>query len=100
MAPPAWPVYMPSYLPLSQAQQSSTQVECEELAMQRQESEAGELEVEMRTRALNLNVVRDTENRSATPSVRSSRTGTSQEQSPIKPKRTSSQVASQRSLPP
>ena len=97
MAPPAWPMYMPSYLPRPLAQQSSMQAKREELAMQCQELEARELEVERRTRALNLNAVRDAENRSAAPSVRSSRTHISQEQAPIKPKR--SQVASQRSLP-
>ena len=40
-------------------------------AIQRQDLEARELEVERRTRALNLNAVRDAEIRSAAPSVRS-----------------------------
>ena len=74
MASPAWPVYMPSCLPQPQAQQSSMQAEYKELAMQRQELEARGLEVERRTRALNLNAVRDAENRSAATSVRISRT--------------------------
>ena len=49
-------MYMPNYLPWPQAQQSSTQAEREELAMQRQDLEARELEVERKTRALNLTV--------------------------------------------
>ena len=69
MAPPAWPVYMPNYLPRPQAQQSSMQAEHEELAMQRQELEARELEVEWRTRAPNLNAVRDAETKSAAPTL-------------------------------
>ena len=84
MAPPAWPMYMPSYLPRPQAQWSFLEAEHEELAMQHQELEARELEVERRTRALNLNAVRDAETKSAAPSVRSSRTCTSHEQAPIK----------------
>ena len=36
MAPPAWPMHMPSYLPRPQIQQSSTQAKREQLAMQRQ----------------------------------------------------------------
>ena len=92
-------MYMPNYLPRPQAQQSSTQAEREELAMQRENLEARELEVERRTRALNLNDVRDAETRSAAPSASSSQTRTPQEQAPIKPRCASSQVASQRSLP-
>ena len=41
----------------------------EELAMQRQELEARELEVEWRTRAPNLNAVRDAETKSAAPTL-------------------------------
>ena len=78
MAPPACPMYMPSYLPRPQMEQSSTQSERELLAMQRQELEARELEVDRRTSALNLNAVRDDETRSAVPSVRCSRTHTAQ----------------------
>ena len=91
---PTWPMYMHSYLPRPQAQQSSMQAEREELTMQRQELEARELEVERRTRALNLNAVRDD-----APSVRSSQTPISQEQVSIKLKHASSQATSQRSLP-
>ena len=65
-------VYMPNYLPQPQAQQSSTQVEREEVAVQRQDLEARELEAERRTRALNLNAVRDAETKSPAPSNRSS----------------------------
>ena len=83
MAPPAWSVYMPSYPP--RPQQSSTQSERELLA-------------ESRTKALNLNAVRDAETRSAFPSGRSSRTLAPQEQALIKPERVSSQATSQRSL--
>ena len=73
MAPTTLPMYMPSYPTRPQMKQSSTQSERELLAMQRQELEARELEVERRTRALNLNAIRDAETRSAAPSVRSSR---------------------------
>ena len=61
MAPPAWPMYMPSYLPRPQVHQSSTQAGHEQLALQRQESEleARELKVERRTRALYLKAVRE-----------------------------------------
>ena len=60
MAPLAWPMYIPSYLPKPVAQQSSMQAECEELDRQRHDLEARELEVEQLTRALNLNLnVRD-----------------------------------------
>ena len=74
--------------------------EREELAMQCQELEARGLEVERRTRALNLNAVRDAESKSAAPSARSSRTRFfSQEQAAVMPKHASPQVASQRPLP-
>ena len=92
MAPTTLPMYMPSYLPRPQMKQPSTQSERELLAVQRQELKAGELEVERRTRALNLNAIRDAETRSAAPSVRSNRTCNSQKQAPIKPKRACSQA--------
>ena len=44
-----------------------------------------ELEVERRTRAINLNAVRNAETRSAVPSVRSKRTHTTREQGLVKP---------------
>ena len=100
MASPAWPMFMPSCLPWPQMDQFFTQAEREQLAMQRQELEARELEVERRTRALNLNAVRDAETKSAASLVRSSWTHTFQEQAPIKKKHAGSQAASQRSLPP
>ena len=99
MADPAWPMYMPNYLSMPQAQQSSTQAECEKLAMHRQDLEARELEVERRTRALNLNAVRGAETKSAAPSARSSKTHICHKQAPVMPKRAISQVTSQRSLP-
>ena len=68
--------------------------------MQGQELEARELEVERRTRAVNLNAVTDAKTESASFSVRSSRICTSQEQASIKPKCASFQFTSQRSLPP
>ena len=96
MVPPAWPMYMPSYLPGSPAQQTSMQAEREELARQCHDLEARELEVERMTRALILNAVRDAEAKSATPLVESSRSRT-QEQAFLKmPKCAISQV--QRSL--
>ena len=51
MALPAWPMYMPSYLPRPLAQQSTMQAEHEELAMQCHDLKARELEVEQITRA-------------------------------------------------
>ena len=90
---------MPSCLPRLQMEQSSTQSEHELLAMQRQDLEARELEVERRTRALNLNAVGDAETRSAAPSVRGSQAHTTQEQAPSIPKRASSQTASQTPFP-
>ena len=45
MAPPAWPIYMPNYLPRPQAQQSSTQAKCEELARQCPDLEARALKL-------------------------------------------------------
>ena len=48
LASPAWPMCMPSYLPQPQIQQSSAQAELEQLALQSQELEARELEVERR----------------------------------------------------
>ena len=76
VAPPAWPMCMPSYLPQPQIQQSSAQAELEQLALQSQELEARELEVERRTRAVNQDAVKGAETKSAAPSVRSSRTHT------------------------
>ena len=55
VAPPAWPMYMPR----PPAQQASMQAKLEELARQGHDLETRELEVERRTRALNLNAVRD-----------------------------------------
>ena len=40
MAPPTWPMYMPSYMPRPQAQQALMQAEFEKLARQRQGLEA------------------------------------------------------------
>ena len=60
---------MPNYLPQPQAQQSSTQAEREEVAVQRQDLEASELEAERSTRALNLNAVRDAETKSPAPLI-------------------------------
>ena len=91
-------MYMPNYLPRPPAQQSSMQAEREELAMQHHDLEARELEVEWRTRALNINAVRDSEAKSTAPVADSSCSHT-QEQAPLRPKHASSQVASQRSLP-
>ena len=50
---------MPNYLPRHPAQQSFMQAEREEVARQRHDLEASELEVERITRALNLNALRD-----------------------------------------
>ena len=61
-------VYIYAQLPASAPDGADTQSECEQLAMQHQELEASELEVERRTRALNLNAVRDAEIGSAAPS--------------------------------
>ena len=58
-----------------------------------------ELEVEQRTRAPELNAVRDARVTAAAPVAGSSHSRT-MEQAPLKPRRASSQVASQRSLTP
>ena len=80
-------------------QQVSMQTEFEELARQRQELEARELEVQQMTRTLNLNAVPDARVMTAA-SVTGSRHSCAKEQAPLKPRRASSQVASQRSLTP
>ena len=49
MAPPALPMYMPIYVPRPPAQQASMQAKLEELARQRHDLEARELEVKRRT---------------------------------------------------
>ena len=54
MAPPAWPMYMPSYMPRPPTQQAFMQAEFKELARQRRE-----LKVQCMTRPCNLNAVRD-----------------------------------------
>ena len=72
------------------------QSEFEELASQRQDLEARELEVQRMTRTHNLNAVRDARVATAT-SVAGSRPSCKKEQAP---RRASSQIASQRSQTP
>ena len=86
-------------MPRLLAQQASIQTEREELARQSHDLEARELEVEQRTKALNLNAVRDARATAAAPVAGSIRSRT-QKQAHLKPKHASSQVASQRSLVP
>ena len=97
-----------SYMPRPPAQQASMQAELEELARQchdlelaRQchDLEARELGVEQRTRALNLNAVRDARVTAAAPVAGSSHSPT-WKQAPLKPRHASSQVTSRRSLTP
>ena len=64
------------------AQQVSMQAEHEELARQHHDLEARELEVEWRTRALNLDAVRDAKVKAAVPVAGSSHSHT-QEQAPL-----------------
>ena len=59
MAPPAWPMYMPSYMPRPPTQQAFMQAEFEELARQSQDLEARELEFQRMTRTCNLYAERD-----------------------------------------
>ena len=59
MAPPAWPMYMPSYMPWPPTLPAFMQAEFEELARQHQDLEACELKVQLTTRTCNLNAVRD-----------------------------------------
>ena len=54
MAPTAWSMHMPSFLPPPKMEPSTIQSECELLAMQCQVLEDRELEVERRTRAFNF----------------------------------------------
>ena len=74
MASPSWSMYMPNFLPQTQFMPPTTLSKHELLAVQRQELQAKELEVENKTQALNLITGRyDAEIRSAAPSERSSR---------------------------
>ena len=82
--------HMPSFLPCTKVP-STTLSEHELLALQSQELEARELEVERRTQALKLNIGRD-------DAERSSWILPSQEQAPIKAKCASSQSATYRSF--
>ena len=59
MAPPAWPMYMPSYMPRPPAQKPLKQAEFEEFDRQGQYLEPRELKVQHMTRTHNLNAVRD-----------------------------------------
>ena len=58
-APPAWPMYMPCYMPRPLTQPLFIQAQFEELARQHQDIEARELEVQRMSRTLNLNAVRN-----------------------------------------
>ena len=71
------------YMPRPPAQQASMQAEPEELDRQRHNLEAKELEM---TRALNLDAVRDTKVKAASPVAGSTHSHT-WEQAPLKPKR-------------
>ena len=93
MAPPAWPMYMPSYMPRPPTQPAFMQAEFEELARQRQDLEACELEVQHLTRTCNLIGVTD-DGVATAASVPGSRRSHKKEQAP---RRASSQIASKRS---
>ena len=86
-------IHRPSYRPRPPPKQA----EHEELARQCHDLEARELEVKRRTRALNLDAVRDVKVKAAAPVTGSSHSST-RERIPLKPKCASSQVTSQRSL--
>ena len=86
-------------MPRPQAQQSSKQAECEELARQHHDLEAREPEVEWRTRAINLNAVEMPKLR-LLPPWRKAAIRILREQAPVKPKHVISNVTSQRSLVP
>ena len=96
IAPPAWPMYMPSCMPRPLTQPTFMQAQFEELARQHQDLEALELEVKRMSRTLNRNAVRNARVRSAT-SVRGSKRTCGQEQAI---ECASSQLASQRSQNP
>ena len=92
MAPPAWPMYMPSQMPRPPTQPSFMQAQFEELDKQYQDLEAPELEVQRSmSQTHNLNTLRDARVRSAT-SVRGSKHTRGQEQAP---RHASSQLAFQ-----
>ena len=95
----AWPMYIPSYMPRPQVQQVSMQAEFEELARQRQDLEARELEVPRISRTLNLSAIRDARV-TAAASGTGSRHSCHKEQAPLKPTHASSQVAAPRTLTP
>ena len=96
MTPPAWPMYMPSYMPRPPTQLPFMQAQFKELAWQRKDIEARELEVQRMSQTHNLNSVRDARIRSAT-SVRGNKHTRGKEQAPG---HASSQLASQRSQTP
>ena len=75
------------------------QAKREDLGRQCHDLEARELEGKRRTRAVNLDAVRDAKVKAAAPVTGSSHSHT-QEQAPLKPKCANSQVSSQRSLAP
>ena len=96
MAPPVWPMYMPSYMPRPLTQPPFLQAHFEELARPCQDIEAQELEVERMSQTHNLNAVRDARVGSAT-SVRGNKCTRGKEQAPG---RAGIQLTSQRSQTP
>ena len=81
LAPPVWPMYMLNHMPRPLTQPPFMQAQFEELARQRQDIEARELEVQRMSRTRNLNAVRDARVRSVT-SFRGSKCTSGKEQAP------------------
>ena len=79
MAPPAWPMYMPSYMPSPLTQLPFMQAQFEEFA--RLDLEERVLEVQPMSRTHNLKAVENAGDRSAT-STRGSKRTHGQEQAP------------------
>ena len=66
MAPPAWPIYLPSYMPRPLTQLHFLHAHFEELARWNQDMEARELEIQCISRSLNLKAVKNARTRLAT----------------------------------
>ena len=66
MPPPAWPMYMPGYLPRPVTHSPFLKAQFEELARRDQEMVVRELEVQCMSRSLNLEAVRKTKFKPAT----------------------------------
>ena len=96
MAAPAWPMYMPSYMPRPLTQSPFLKAQLEELAMRNQDIGPRELEIQRMSQSLNLKALQNARARPAT-SARGSKSTRRREQAP---ESASSQLPSKRSQTP